>query len=413
MNRILEKISGPLKLRSDLEIQILNYHGQRALLVSDHLGLIKNPVLLQGEALEVLGLIGGKRKLEDIRLEFLRQRGYSLLEGSLVNEILESFCQLWLLDTPEFRARRQSLIQEFMSREVREPALAGEAYPAEPSELKKFLGQILELEKLPLEIEAELRAGNRPAVLIAPHIDLRRGCRLYSLAYTCLRTQQYRRVLILGTGHILEGGIVSLSAKDFVTPFGRIRTDQEAVSQLREATGGLAAPNDFAHKKEHSIEFQLLFLQYLLGSDFKLIPVLFGSINQWLETADRASDIPGYQPFLKELRKVASELGTLVVAGVDFSHVGPKFGHQHPVSAFRDEVLAFDRRIVQSLLNQQPESFWRLLRENGDRFNLCGFPALAALLEIMAADRGYFLGHELVDEPATRSGVSFAALVYF
>lgn len=413
MNGILEKISGPLKLRSDLEIQILNYHGQRALLVSDRLGLIKNPVLLQGEALEVLGLIDGRRELEDIRLEFLRQRGYSLLESSLVNEILKSFYQLCLLDTPEFQVRRQSLIQEFVSQEVRESALAGEAYPAEPSELKKFLGQILELEKLPPEIQAELSAGNRPAVLMAPHIDLGRGCRLYSRVYACVRGQQYRRVLILGTGHILEGGIVSLSAKDYAMPFGRIRTDKEAVSQLREAAGRLAAPDDFAHKKEHSIEFQLLFLQHLLGSDFQLVPVLFGSINQWLETSGRASDIPGYRPFLKELRKVASEPGTLVVAGVDFSHVGPKFGHQQPVSAFRNEVLTFDRRIVQVLLNQQPESFWRLLRENGDRFNLCGFPVLATLLEIMTADRGYLLGHELVDEPATRSGVSFAALVYF
>ncbi|MGQ9801420.1 MAG: AmmeMemoRadiSam system protein B [Candidatus Saccharicenans sp.] len=413
MNRILEKISGPLKLRTDLEIQILNYHGQRALLVSDRLGLIKNPVLLQGEALEVLGLIDGRRELEDIRLEFLRQRGYSLLESSLVNEILESFYQLWLLDTPEFQARRQSLIQEFMSWEIREPALAGEAYPNEQSELKKFLGQILELEKLPPEIEAELRAGNRPAVLIAPHIDLRRGYRLYSRVYACLYGQQYRRVLVLGTGHILEGGVVSLSAKDFATPFGRIRTDREVVSQLREAAGGLAAPDDFAHKKEHSIEFQLLFLQHLLGNDFQLVPVLFGSINQWLETAGRASDIPGYLTFLKELRKVASEPETLVVAGVDFSHAGPKFGHKQPVSAFREEVLDFDRRIVQSLLHRQPESFWRLLQENGDRFNLCGFPTLAALMEIMTSDRGYLLGHEMVDEPATGSAVSFAALVYF
>ncbi|MBC7349976.1 MAG: AmmeMemoRadiSam system protein B [Candidatus Aminicenantes bacterium] len=413
MNRTSKKITGPLKLRADLEIRPLNYQGRRALLVSDRLGLIKNPVLLQGEALEVLALIDGQREPDDLRLEFMRQRGYSLSGSSLVSEILESFRQLWLLDTPEFQARKKSLIQEFVSLEVREPALAGEAYPAEPSALKKFLGPILELEKLPPEIEAELKTGGRPAVLIAPHIDLGRGRRLYSRAYACLRGQQYRRVLVLGTGHLLESGVVSLSAKDFATPLGRIRTDKETVRQLTEAAGVLAAPDDFAHKKEHSIEFQLLFLQHLLGSDFELVPVLFGSINQWLETAGRASGIPGFQPFLKELREIASEPGTLVVAAVDFCHVGPKFGHQQPASEFKEEVLAFDHGLVEALLHRQAELFWRLLRENGDRFNLCGFPALATLLEIITAGRGYFLGHELVEESATRSAVSFASLVYF
>ncbi|HAR35930.1 MAG TPA: AmmeMemoRadiSam system protein B [Acidobacteria bacterium] len=413
MNRTSEKITGPLKLRTDLEIQPLNYQGQRALLVSDRLGLIKNPVLLQGEALEVLALIDGRREPDEIRLEFMRQRGYSLRGSSLVSEILESFRQLWLLDTPEFQARKQSLIQEFVSLEVRESALAGEAYPSEPSELKNFLGSILELEKLPPEVESELNTGCRPVALVAPHIDLGRGGRLYSRAYACLRGQQYRRVLVLGTGHLLEGGVVSLSAKDFATPFGRIRTDKETVKQLTGAAGVLAAPDDFAHKKEHSIEFQLLFLQYLLGSDFRLVPVLFGSVNQWLGQASRAADIPGFQPFLEGLRKIASQPGTLVVAGVDFCHVGPKFGHQQPASEFKREVLAFDRGLVEALLHRQAESFWRLLRENGDRFNVCGFPALAVLLEIMTADRGYFLGHELVDEPTTRSAVSFASLVYF
>ncbi|MGB9907050.1 MAG: AmmeMemoRadiSam system protein B, partial [Candidatus Saccharicenans sp.] len=362
---------------------------------------------------EVLSLIDGRRAPEDIRLEFLRQRGYSLSSSSLVSEILDSFCQLWLLDTPEFQARKQGLIQEFISLEVRAPALVGEAYPGEPSELGKFLEQILELEKLPPEIEAELKAGSRPLALVAPHIDLGRGRHLYSRAYACLRRQQYRRVLVLGTGHILENGLVSLSAKDFATPFGRIKTDKEVVNELRQAAGGLAAPDDFAHRKEHSIEFQLLFLQHLLGSDFLLVPVLFGSVNQWLGKAGRASDIPGFQPFLEKLRQSIAEPETLVVAGVDFCHVGPKFGHRQSASELREEVLAFDHRLVESLLQRQAESFWQLLRENGDSFNVCGFSVLAALLEILSADRGYLLGHELVEEPATRSAVSFASLIYF
>lgn len=411
MNRSPEKKS-PLRLRPDLEFQPMEYQGRKGILVSDRLGLIKNPVLLQGEALEVLALIDGQHDDQDIRLEFLRKRGYSLKGAGLVGEILQSFRQLWLLDTPEFQRRKQELVQEFAELPVREPALAGEAYPEKPEELKRLISEILELEKLPPEVE-RLVSDRNPAVLVAPHIDLRRGQRLYSLAYRSLAGKKFRRVIVLGTGHAVENGTISLTEKDFSTPLGLVKTDKELVGNLRKAGAALVAPDDFAHKKEHSIEFQLLFLQHLLGNDFQLVPVLFGSFQPWLETAGRASGIPGFRPFLDVLAGVAAEPGTLVVAGVDFCHVGPRFGHQQTASELKEAVVAYDHDLVEALLGWQPESFWGQVRDSGDRFNVCGFPVLASLLEIFQKREGFFLGYELSEEQATGSAVSFASLLYF
>ncbi|MCR4408769.1 MAG: AmmeMemoRadiSam system protein B [Candidatus Saccharicenans sp.] len=411
MNRSPEKKS-PLRLRPDLEFQPMEYQGRKGILVSDRLGLIKNPVLLQGEALEVLTLIDGQHDDQDIRLEFLRKRGYSLKGAGLVGEILQSFRQLWLLDTPEFQRRKQELIQEFAALPVREPALAGEAYPEKPEELKKLLSEILELEKLPPEV-ARLVSDRNPTVLVAPHIDLRRGRRLYSLAYRSLVGKKFRRVIVLGTGHAVENGNISLTEKDFATPLGLVKTEKELVKNLKKAGGSLVAPDDFAHKKEHSIEFQLLFLQHLLGDDFQLVPVLFGSFQPWLETAGRASGIPGFSPFLDVLAGVAAEPGTLVVAGVDFCHVGPRFGHQQTASELKEAVVAYDHDLVEALIHWQPESFWGQVRDSGDRFNVCGFPVLASLLEIFQKREGFFLGYELSEEQATGSAVSFASLLYF
>ncbi len=402
----------PLKLRTDLEIQPMEYQGRRGVLVSDRLGLLKNPVFLQGEALEVLALIDGRNDAQDIRLEFLRKRGYSLSGAGQVAEILDSFRQLWLLDTPEFRKRKQELVGEFAALTEREPALAGEAYPERSEELRKFLSDILELEKLPPEVE-KLALNHNPAVLIAPHIDLQRGRRLYSLAYRSLSGKKYRRVLVLGTGHAVENGPISLTEKDFSTPLGQVRTDKESVENLRKAGASLVAPDDFAHKKEHSIEFQLLFLQHLLGNDFRLVPVLFGSFQPWLQAAGRAADIPGLKPFLDGLAGVAAGPGTLVVAGVDLCHVGPKFGHQQPASRLKEAVVAFDHDLVEALIHWQPESFWGLVRDSNDRFNVCGFPVLASLLEIFKKREGFFLGYQLAEEQATGSAVSFASLLYF
>lgn len=402
----------PLKLRTDLELQLMEYRGQRAVLVSDRLGLIKNPVLLQGEALEVLALIDGHREARDIQLEFLRNRGYSLSGAGLVGEILDSFRQLWILDTPEFQGRKQELIREFSALLVREPVLAGHAYPEEPVELKEFLSQILKLETLPPEVENVVSTA-RPMVLIAPHIDLQRGRRLYSLAYRCLAGKKYRRVIILGTGHAVANRVISLTEKDFSTPLGLVKTDKELVGKLRQTSPDLVSADDFAHKNEHSLEFQLIFLQQVLESEFQLVPVLFGSFHPWLETAERASEIPGLKAFLDLLAEAAAGPESLVVAGVDLCHIGQKFGHSQPASGLREAALEYDRQLIEILLGWQPVDFWKLFQWGGDRFNVCGFSTLAVLLESVKVNKGLFLGYEMADEPATGSAVSFASLVYF
>lgn len=407
-----------LKLRPDLEIQPVNYKGQPGLLISDRLGLIENPVILQGEALEVLALIDGRREAEDIQLEFLRRKGYSLEGVGLVSKILEEFRRLLIIDTLEYRERKQKLIQEFFESPIRPAVLAGEAYPEKEEELRAFIKNILELDAISgtEERKEEIGEGWKKNIkaLVSPHIDLRVGSRVYSLAYRQLTGCSYERVIILGTGHFLEDGIFSLTEKDYSTPLGRVRTDKETVRRLKEAGGELVAAHDLAHKKEHSIEFQLIFLQHLLGDNFELVPILCGSFHQWLTKAGRASEIPGIEPFLSALKELASarEKRTLIVAGVDLSHIGPKFGHRQRAAELKEATLAFDDKIIEALLRLDAVTFWRLLQETGDRFNICGFPALAMLLEIMPAEKGYFLGYDLAEEPATQSAVSFMALAF-
>jgi AmmeMemoRadiSam system protein B len=403
-----------LKLRTDLDIQPVHYRGQRVLLVSDRLGLIKNPVILQGEALEILMLIDGSRDEKDIQYEFLRRRGYSLSGAELVSRILADFERLLILDTPEYRASKRRLVEEFLGLPVREACLAGEAYPAESEALKDYLSRLLERERRPPEVEREMASGFVPRVLLAPHIDLKAGARLYSLAYSCLAGMTYERVLILGTGHALEEGFLSLTEKDFRTPLGIVTTDKKEVRKIKEAGGNLMAPDDLAHRKEHSIEFQLIFLQQVLARPFSIVPIICGSVHSWLKKVNRASEIPGMESVIEVLRQMAADSSTLVVAGVDFCHIGPKFGHQQTASQLKGAAVAFDHDIIEALLHRQVEAFWKLHRETGDRFNVCGFPVLAVLLEIIPENlRGYLLGYDLSQETASQSAVSFASVVYF
>ena len=413
-----------IKLRTDLEIQAINYKGNRALLISDRLGLIKNPVVLQGEAVDILALINGEKRAEDIQLEFLRQRGYSLEGASLVSQVLEKFSKLMILDTPEFRQEKERLAQEFSKMTGRPAALSGQAYPAEEDNLRLFIKEILESSSQG-EAEKEKnknREKTRPELpaaglqaLIAPHIDLQAGRRVYGAAYRWLQGLSFDRVIVLGIGHSLENGLLALTEKDFITPFGRVKTDKEAVKKLKEAAGTLAAPDDLAHRTEHSIEFQLLFLQYCLGKNLEVIPILCGSFHQWLKEVTRASEIPGLNLFIRTLKELTAEpqKRTLIVAGVDLSHVGPKFGHRQKASELKEVIINFDQQIIEALLHLDAVSFWKRHQEVEDWFNVCGFPALAILLEIIEAKRAYFLDYDLVEEPASGSAVSLAALAFF
>ena len=401
-----------LKLRTDLDIQPFYYEGEKALLISDHLGLLKSPLLLRGAGLEILSLIDGQREERDIQLEFLRRQGYQLGGADLVREILDQFKSLGLLDDEEFRRKKQALVEEFSRCPERKAALAGEAYPAEPDKLREFLGEILSIAST--SQEGKDPKTNRPLrALVAPHIDLRAGQRLYSLAYQTLKGKNYQRVVVLGTGHQLETGVLSISEKDFRTPLGLVRNDREVSVRLKKAAGALAEATDFGHRPEHSVEFQLLFLQYLLGNDFKLVPVLCSSFYAYHEVARRPAGIPGLEPFLTELKNLAAEGKTLFVAGVDLSHVGLKFGHPRTASQMKEETVSFDHDLIEALLTADPVQFWHYARPAGETYNVCGYSALALLVEIFQQHQVVFLGYDLAEEKATASAVSFAGLAVY
>jgi AmmeMemoRadiSam system protein B len=138
----------------------------------------------------------------------------------------------------------------------------------------------------------------------------------------------------MGTGHSILEGIYCLSNKDFSTPLGTTRNDRGAYEKLLAAADGAAAPNDFPHRKEHALEFQLIFLQRLLGAES------FG----WSHprgTQHLTTKLPGFArevgfSVYEALHEVIYEDGrrTLVVAGVDFSHIGSRFSH--PIQLERD-----------------------------------------------------------------------------
>ncbi len=396
------------RLRKDLEIIPTVYEGARAFVVRDHLGLIDRPLLFQGQAVALLGLLDGRNSMEDIQVELVRLQKGVFVASEDILKLLGELDSTFVLDTPRFREAREDMIRQYGRLSVRSPILAGRSYPSDPEELGRTVDLVLENGS-----GQTLPRGDVCAVA-APHIEFETGKRIYGRAYAAVRGLKPRLVVLLGTGHSLEDGFYSLTDKDFETPFGRWRTDRGLVDRLRKAGGPAVAPHDLAHRREHSLELQVVFLQRLFGPDCALLPVLCGSFESELKRSGRPAEIPGISEFLRALSEIHRDGGrdVLFVAGVDLSHIGPKFGHRKRASALLQAARDHDRALIEAACLGDVRTFWRKTADVQNAFNVCGFSTLASLLEIIAPTEGINLGYDVWREEATQSAVSYAALAF-
>ncbi len=397
------------RIRKDLEFFPVQHEGQQLILIRDHLGLVQEGKAVASPLYQFMTLLDGTRTMRDLQMELIRQRGGVLVGMDEVEGLLAHLEASYVLDTDGFKKARDKIISDFSSKKVRPCSHCGRSYPANPSELKARLDEILASQAGVQEPEGKIRA------LVSPHIDLSVGQKVYASAYQVLEHARPSRVVVLGVGHNVVNDLFCLTYKDFETPLGVIEAERSLIRELRDAGGDIVATNDFAHRSEHSIEFQLIFLQHLLkGVSFTLIPILCGFIQSCLPEYSREAYLEKTAPFLDVLRQILQdpEHETLLVAGIDFSHVGPKFGHEMPAEYLKGQSEAHDKKLLQHLSALDPDLFWEESRKVEDQFNVCGFSALACLLEILPPARGEIRHYERWHEEPTRSAVSFAALVF-
>lgn len=374
------------------------------LAVKDLVGLRDDVIALVPEMAALLPYFDGEHTIRDLQMVLMRQGGGRLVMPEEIERMVEEFDNLLLLQTERYREKKQQLKQAFFELGYRPLSQKG-AYPEKEEELRSALEKMIitGAEHIPA-ISGGIHA------LIAPHIDLNVGSITYGKAYAAIRHLKPKRIIILGTGHAIDEGLFSLTAKDYHTPLGILPTDKESVIMLKNAGKGVVAPDDFAHRNEHAIEFQILFLRQLFSATVPIVPILCGSFDRHLANACRPTDIQGVERFLKCLAELIDE-ETLLVAGVDLSHVGPKFGHPHPAAYYEQEFRAHDQALLTALCAGSVRAFWAEGKRVEDRYHVCGFSALACLLELMPDVRGQVLDYQIWHEMQTRSAVSYAAAV--
>jgi AmmeMemoRadiSam system protein B len=173
---------------------------------------------------------------------------------------------------------------------------------------------------------------------------------------------------------------------------------------------------DYCHAVEHSIEFQVLFLQHIYGPGIKILPILCGSFARSIHYGGMPESNPEVERFLGALGEIAAREGDrlLWVLGVDMAHMGRRYGDKD--SAIADEgamvaVAERDRSRIKSLSQSDADGFWNQVQENRDDLKWCGSAPIYTFLKTVPNARGDLKRYQQwnIDE---QSIVSFAAITF-
>jgi AmmeMemoRadiSam system protein B/AmmeMemoRadiSam system protein A len=184
---------------------------------------------------------------------------------------------------------------------IREPAVAGKFYPADPAALRAAVEAFLK--------DALPPSGERPLALLAPHAGYAFSGPIAGDAFRQALGFDYDLVVILGTNHTVEPfpGVAVYQGAGFRTPLGVAAVDQELARALLAAGKG-AVDRPLAHTEEHSEEVQVPFVQVAFPKA-KILPCVVGSPSY--EAAAR---------FGRLLAQMLQDRKALVVASSDLSH---------------------------------------------------------------------------------------------
>jgi AmmeMemoRadiSam system protein B len=405
------------KIRRDVSAFPMTVDGQAMICFQDSQRLSQGAMIPQVLFARVVAFFDGEHSLRDIQYEAMRRYG-ELVYTDQIQSVVDQLDKGLLLESPRLQETLEKAVREFANQSLRPAFLSGTSYPGDVSDLEN---QLQEYFTGPDGPGAPVRGGGRPGLkgIIAPHIDFQRGGYCYAWAYKALaEVEEADLYVILGIAHAPTEVPFSLTQKDFETPLGIVRTDKDFVQALARECPKNLFQDEFLHRSEHSIEFQALFLQWVLGPKTKarIVPILCGSFDPYLGRGMVPEDDPSVSEFLEALGSIANKSQERIcfVSGVDLAHMGPQFGDPNPVDDLsRRRIGEEDLRALEKVKTCDAKGFFQVVERDMNGRRLCGFPAIYTQLKTMKADRGEILKYGQGPTPDGQSVVSFVAMAFF
>ena len=374
------------RLRASLDFMPSPQRDRPGLLIRDPFQFTDSVLIVPPQLVECLAFFDGEQSPLDLRAHLVRITG-DVEAGALEQHLSETLSQAGFLEDENFAQRKQQVERAFASAPVRMPQHAGSGYPDEPAELRKVLGEYM------TGTAPEAPAGITMAIA-APHVSPFGGVDSYRAAYSALTPADAGRTfVVLGTSHYGEPDRFGLTRKPFATPYGQTTPDLALVDELAQAAGDAAVMEDYCHAVEHSIEFQVVFLQHLFGPSVRVLPILCGAFDRGMRPNGMPESSERVERMFDALGNMAAREGSrlLWVMGVDMAHMGRRYGDDFTALAGQHEmnqVAERDRDRIRCMESGDATGFWERVRENQDDLKWCGASPIYTFLRVLPQARG-------------------------
>lgn len=386
---------------------------KRAIMLRDPSSISDKVLILSEELFFLVSLMDGTNRVLDLQVNWVRKFG-TLITSDKIQELISQLDDALFLESENFTNYLNNLKNEYSKAKTRHAYLWGKAYPSDVSELSTYLYNLLK------DVEKK-EERKKPKGIISPHIDYQRGGKCYAWAYSELMDiDSTTTFIIFGTSHFQSEPLFILTKKDFETPFGILKNDIEFIEELEKKLNKDLCKDEFAHRNEHSIELQTIFLKYIFQQkDIKIVPVLCGSFHQFIKENKSPAESQEVQDFLSAIKDTVSSFSKqgksiFFIAGADLSHIGLNFGDRDPVNYGNlDEINKSDMEMLKYVENLDAEGFYNCIAEEKDRRRICGLPPIYLLLKVIDAKESKLLNYDFWFERSIGSFVSFASLGFY
>jgi AmmeMemoRadiSam system protein B len=179
------------------------------------------------------------------------------------------------------------------------------------------------------------------------------------------------------------------------TPLGEVQVNSQLAEKIAARSPALDF-DDYAHSRDHCLEVQLPFLQYI-KQDFKIVPIVLIS-----QRSDTAFDLGN--AISETIREKNTLESTILLASSDFTHYEPD-----------REAHRKDGELIKTIVSLDVNKFYAVL----ERLNVsaCGYGAIATMMVAarnLGATRGELLKYATSGDVTgdTSAVVGYSSIVF-
>ena len=368
------------------------------------------PVRLPLQEFLWLQWFDGERTLRDIQSAAMRQIGGYLIPLERFADLTRRLDDALLLDGPRWRQR--------IDHPVREPVCIG-CYDGDPDALTRQIGDLFTRLSGPGLPRPPQPDGRLRAALV-PHVDYPRGGVSYAWGFKEVFERTAASLfVIIGTSHY-SGHRFTLTRKHFKTPLGVVPTDQDYIDRLvRHYGDGLFDDELQAHLPEHSIELEVVFLQwhYAGRRPIRIVPLVVGSFHDATNLGVAPPVFDDIGRMIEALRRAEAQTKEEIcylISG-DLAHIGPKFqrGRQRLAEAELIHSHRQDQALLARLEDADLPGYFDILTAEKDARAICGYPPTYVVLDAFRPRRGKVLHYDRYVHPVGFESVSFASAAFY